>query len=311
MICKTLPFSAATFLITMSALASELPPGPQPPDAIKVLALDVFKSLVQINTTHAHGSTQAAEQLAARLRASGFAPEDVTLIAPADHPTKGNLVIRLHGQGKGKPLLFIGHLDVVEAKREDWSVDPFLLTEKDGYFYGRGTLDMKDDDAALVTSLMRFKQEGFVPERDIVVARLRCLQRARFRLLEVRGAIGLLLAEAFIEGVAPVFVDIVEPVGQRRVDQGRIVLVAGHLGRVGLATPEGGVRVGGNVIPREIFGMVSHASMMEERPGTPPSGLVSACASGAVNVGRVPRAVPCTGSRSRTRSARQRPSGGP
>jgi len=170
MICKTLPFSAATFLITMSALASELPPGPQPPDAIKVLALDVFKSLVQINTTHAHGSTQASEQLAARLRASGFAPEDVTLIAPADHPTKGNLVIRLHGQGKGKPLLFIGHLDVVEAKREDWSVDPFLLTEKDGYFYGRGTLDMKDDDAALVTSLMRFKQEGFVPERDIVVA---------------------------------------------------------------------------------------------------------------------------------------------
>jgi len=134
------------------------------------LALDVLKSLVEINTTHAQGSTRAAEALAARLRAAGFASEELTLIAPTDHPTKGNLVIRLHGQGKGKPVLFIGHLDVVEAKREDWSVDPFTLTAMEGYFYGRGTLDMKGDDAALVTNLMRFKQEGFVPERDIVVA---------------------------------------------------------------------------------------------------------------------------------------------
>ena len=161
---------AATLLSVMPAFAGELPPAPQPPEAVKVLALDVLKSLVETNTTHTHGSTGAAEQLAARLRAAGFAAEDVTLIAPAEPPTKGNLVIRLHGQGKGKPLLFIGHLDVVEAKREDWSVDPFLLTEKDGYFYGRGTLDMKGDDAALVTNLMRFKQERFVPDRDIVVA---------------------------------------------------------------------------------------------------------------------------------------------
>jgi acetylornithine deacetylase/succinyl-diaminopimelate desuccinylase-like protein len=170
MIRRTLLSIAATFLITMSAFASALPPAPQPPDTIKVLALDLLKSLVETNTTHTYGSTGAAEQIAARLRAAGFAPEDVTLLAPADHPTKGNLVIRLHGQGKGKPLLFIGHLDVVEAKREDWSVDPFLLTEKDGFFYGRGTLDMKGDDAALVTDLMRLKQERFVPERDIVVA---------------------------------------------------------------------------------------------------------------------------------------------
>jgi acetylornithine deacetylase/succinyl-diaminopimelate desuccinylase-like protein len=157
-------------LITLSAFAGALPPAPQPPDAIKMLALEVLKSLVETNTTHTYGSTGVAEQVAARLRAAGFAPEDLTLIAPADQPTKGNLVIRLHGQGKGKALLFIGHLDVVEAKREDWSVDPFLLTEKDGYFYGRGTLDMKGDDAALVTNLMRLKQEHFVPDRDIVVA---------------------------------------------------------------------------------------------------------------------------------------------
>ena len=170
MIRRIVPSIAATLLIAMSALAGDLPPAPQPPDGIKVLALDVLKNLVETNTTHAHGSTGAAEQLAVRLRAAGFAPEDVTLIAPADHPTKGNLVIRLHGRGKAKPLLFIGHLDVVEAKKEDWSVDPFVLTAKDGYFYGRGTLDMKGDDAALVTSLMRFKQDGFVPDRDIVVA---------------------------------------------------------------------------------------------------------------------------------------------
>jgi acetylornithine deacetylase/succinyl-diaminopimelate desuccinylase-like protein len=170
MIRQTLPSIAATFLLTMSTFANALSPAPQPPDAIKLLAFDVLKSLVETNTTHTYGSTRAAEQIAARLRAAGFAPEDVTLIAPADHPTKGNLLIRLHGQGKGTPLLFIGHLDVVEAKKEDWSVDPFLLTEKHGYFYGRGTLDMKGDDAALVTNLMRLKQERFVPDRDIVVA---------------------------------------------------------------------------------------------------------------------------------------------
>jgi acetylornithine deacetylase/succinyl-diaminopimelate desuccinylase-like protein len=170
MIHRTLPVGAATFLITMSGLASALSPAPQPPDAVKAQALEVLKNLVETNTTHTYGSTAAAEQMAARLRTAGFAPEDVTLIAPADHPTKGNVVIRLHGQGKGKPLLFIGHLDVVEARREDWSVDPFVLTAQDGYFYGRGTLDMKGDDAALVTDLMRLKQEGFVPERDIVVA---------------------------------------------------------------------------------------------------------------------------------------------
>jgi len=167
---RIVPSIAATLLTAVSAFAGDPPPAPQPPEAIKVLALDVLKSLVETNTTHAQGSTRAAEAVAARLRAAGFAPEDLTLIAPTDHPTKGNLVIRLHGHGNGKPLLYIGHLDVVEAKREDWSVDPFVLTAMDGYFYGRGTLDMKGDDAALVTNLMRFKQEGFVPDRDIVVA---------------------------------------------------------------------------------------------------------------------------------------------
>jgi acetylornithine deacetylase/succinyl-diaminopimelate desuccinylase-like protein len=141
-----------------------------PPDAIRELSLDVFRNLVATDTTHAKGSTVLAQMISARLRAAGFASEDLVLLAPPDHPTKGNLVVRLRGSGKGRPLLFIGHLDVVDARREDWSVDPFELTAKDGFFYGRGTLDMKDDDAALVTNLIRLRAEGFVPDRDIIVA---------------------------------------------------------------------------------------------------------------------------------------------
>jgi acetylornithine deacetylase/succinyl-diaminopimelate desuccinylase-like protein len=134
------------------------------------LARDLLKQLVEMNTTHAHGSTEAAKMLAERFLAAGFAPQDVALLIPEDHPTKGNLVVRLHGQGKGRPILYIGHLDVVEAKPEDWSVDPFRLTEKDGWLYGRGVIDMKGQDVAMAVSLMRLKQEGFHPARDVIVA---------------------------------------------------------------------------------------------------------------------------------------------
>ena len=130
----------------------------------------MLKTLIELNTTHAHGSTEAAKAIQAWALTAGFAPADVVLIAPPDRPTKGNLIIRYRGKHPGKPVLFLGHLDVVEAKREDWSVDPFELTEKDGYFYGRGTFDMKDGDAALAESLIRLKRERFVPERDIIVA---------------------------------------------------------------------------------------------------------------------------------------------
>jgi acetylornithine deacetylase/succinyl-diaminopimelate desuccinylase-like protein len=102
------------------------------------------------------------------MRAFGF--EDVKVLIPVEHPTKGNVVIRLHGKGLGKPILYIGHLDVVDAKREDWTVDPFQVTEKDGYLYGRGVMDMKGDDAAMLESLIRMKREGYVPDRDIIVA---------------------------------------------------------------------------------------------------------------------------------------------
>ncbi|MFI4889796.1 MAG: M20/M25/M40 family metallo-hydrolase [Steroidobacterales bacterium] len=105
-----------------------------------------------------------------RLLAAGFQQKDIVVIAPPDHPSKSNIVVHYHGKGRAKPVLFLGHLDVVEAKREDWSVDPFVLTEKDGWFYGRGTIDMKNGDAALVETLIRLKRESFVPDRDIVCA---------------------------------------------------------------------------------------------------------------------------------------------
>ena len=140
------------------------------PAADIALGRDIFKQLIEIDTTHAKGSSEAAHALEARLLAAGYDPADVAFLAPADHPSKGNLVVRLRGRGKGKPVLFIGHLDVVDARREDWSVEPFKFTERDGQFYGRGAVDMKDGDAALAESLIRLKREKFTPERDIVVA---------------------------------------------------------------------------------------------------------------------------------------------
>ncbi len=112
--------------------------------------------------------TTAAEAMAQRFRDAGFPESDMQILGPNDR--KKNLVVRLHGSGKHKPVLLIGHLDVVEARREDWTTDPFQFVEKDGYYYGRGTQDMKDGDAVMVTTLIRFKKEGFVPDRDIILA---------------------------------------------------------------------------------------------------------------------------------------------
>ena len=143
---------------------------PDPADAsANALAHDIFKQLIGINTTDSVGSvTAAAEAVARRFLAAGFAPADVVVLGPEER--KKNLVVRLHGTGAHKPVLLIGHLDVVEARREDWSTDPFQLTEKDGYFYGRGTLDMKSGDAIMATALLRMKQEGYRPSRDIILA---------------------------------------------------------------------------------------------------------------------------------------------
>ncbi len=121
---------------------------------------------MEIDTTD--NVTPAAQAMAQRFRAAGFAAADVTLAGPNER--KQNLVVRLHGTGKQRPVLLIGHLDVVAARREDWSTDPFKLVEQGGFFYGRGTLDMKGPDAIMVTTLIRLKQEGFQPSRDIILA---------------------------------------------------------------------------------------------------------------------------------------------
>ena len=133
------------------------------------LARDIYKELVEINTVTTSGDTaKAAQAMAARLRAAGFPADDVRVFTPA--PRKGNMVARLHGSGAKKPILLLAHIDVVEAKREDWSTDPFKLIEQDGYFYARGAGDDKFMAAAWVANLIRYRQEGYRPERDIIVA---------------------------------------------------------------------------------------------------------------------------------------------
>ena len=138
-------------------------------DATKQLSHDIFKELIEINTTDSVGNvTSASQAMAKRLRDAGFPDSDIQVLGPNDR--KKNMVVRLHGTGKKKPVLLIGHLDVVEARREDWTTDPFQFVEKDGFFYGRGTQDMKDGDAIMVTTLIRMKKEGYKPERDIILA---------------------------------------------------------------------------------------------------------------------------------------------
>lgn len=132
----------------------------------------IYQELVEINTTDSVGdTTQATRAMAAHLRAGGFAETDLHIIVPPGAPKKGNLVARLAGNGSGKqPLLLLAHVDVVEAKREDWQRDPFKLIEENGYFYARGASDNKAMAAVFVANLIRMKREGFVPNRDIILA---------------------------------------------------------------------------------------------------------------------------------------------
>ena len=138
-------------------------------DAHNQLARDIYKELIEINTTDSVGNTtQAAEAMAARLIAAGLPEADIQVFGP--NSRKGNLIARYRGTNHRRPLLLLAHLDVVEAPREDWSVDPFKFTEKDGYFYGRGTTDDKAMAAVWVTTFIRFLREGYKPDRDLVLA---------------------------------------------------------------------------------------------------------------------------------------------
>ena len=155
-------------LVTLVSLA---PATAQEPTAHDRAARAILEELVEINTTDSSGSTTtAAEAMAARLKAAGFPDADVQVLGP--NPRKGNLVARLRGRGPGRPILLLAHLDVVEARKEDWSpdIDPFTFLERDGFFYGRGTSDDKAQAAIWIATLIRLKEEGFVPARDLVVA---------------------------------------------------------------------------------------------------------------------------------------------
>src|SRR5689334_14177244 len=140
-----------------------------PPPAEQQLARNIYKELIEIKSGFTTGSTTpAAEAMAARLKAAGF-PESDIFVGGAI-PKKANLVARYRGTGARKPVLLLAHTDVVEARREDWSMDPFTFVERDGYFYGRGTMDDKAQAALWIANLIRYKREGFKPDRDIIVA---------------------------------------------------------------------------------------------------------------------------------------------
>ena len=133
---------------------------------------ETYKELVETNTTLSAGDcTLAATRMAARLRAAGYPDSDLRIFVPDGHPKEGGLLAVLHGSdSKAKAILMLAHIDVVEAKREDWTRDPFTLIEEGGYFYARGTSDMKAQAAIWVDNLVRFREEGFKPKRTIKLA---------------------------------------------------------------------------------------------------------------------------------------------
>ncbi len=166
-ICALLVFTAC---LGLSAPAQSSLPTTSPAD--RALAREIFKQLIEINTTDTPlgNVTTATAAMQKRFLDAGFAPEDVHLLGPDAH--KMNLVVRYRatGQPTEKPVVFLCHVDVVQALRSDWHTDPFQFIEKDGYYYGRGTQDMKDSDAAIVATFLRLHSEGYKPKRDLILA---------------------------------------------------------------------------------------------------------------------------------------------
>ncbi len=158
----------AANLIAVAAAAQSAAPALPAQD--RELSRAIFKQLIEINSQDSNGSvTAAAVAMRERLLGAGFPAEDLVLAGPNDR--KQNLVAKYRGTGSGlKPILIICHLDVVEARREDWTTNPYEFVEKDGYFYGRGTQDIKEEDADLVENFIRLRREGWKPKRDIVIA---------------------------------------------------------------------------------------------------------------------------------------------
>ena len=162
-------------MMLAAAFAAALPLAAQTPTLTphQQLARDIYRELIEINTADSTGSvTKAAEAMAARFRAAGFPAEDVRIVVRDGTPTDGNLIVRYRGRpgATAKPILLLAHLDVVPALRADWSLDPYVLTEKDGFYYGRGTGDDKAMAAIFVATLLRARAEGWVPDRDLTLA---------------------------------------------------------------------------------------------------------------------------------------------
>lgn len=167
---RTLPAFAATAIASVIATASMAQaPGPSTDETA---FRDLYRQLIEINTTRSVGScTAAAEAMRARLLAAGIPTSDMQILAPPDRPKDGALIAELHGRDRtAKPILLLAHIDVVEAKREDWERDPFKLIEEKGWFYARGASDDKAMAAVFTDSLIRYRQEGFKPRRDIKLA---------------------------------------------------------------------------------------------------------------------------------------------
>jgi acetylornithine deacetylase/succinyl-diaminopimelate desuccinylase-like protein len=152
-------------LFCLSAWAADT----MPPESEQRLAREIYKQMIEVKSGFTTGATTPiAESVAARFKAAGFPAADIFVGGAI--PTKANVVVRYHGTGVRKPLLLLAHIDVVEALREDWTVDPFVFLEKDGYFYGRGTADDKAQAAVWVATLLRFKRENYKPDRDLILA---------------------------------------------------------------------------------------------------------------------------------------------
>jgi len=161
--------------LAMALMAAPLAGQSMPPQEYQELAKSIFRELIEINTTDTQlgNNTTAARAMAKRLLDEGFPAEDVLVVVPEDSPTKGNLVARFRGRATGKKaVLLLAHIDVVQALPEDWSPDlkPFEFLDRDGYYYGRGVTDNKDEASIHIANFIRMKREGFVPDRDIIVA---------------------------------------------------------------------------------------------------------------------------------------------
>jgi acetylornithine deacetylase/succinyl-diaminopimelate desuccinylase-like protein len=170
---RTLAAAAALAFAGLAAPAAAQPaPAPAPNFPGQAEFRGLYQELIEIDTTAQHGScTRAAEAMAARLKAAGYPDADVQVLAPADRPKDGNLIAVLHGSDpKAKPIMLLAHIDVVEAKREDWARDPFKLVEENGYFYARGASDDKAMASSFTDAMVRYRKEGFKPRRDIKLA---------------------------------------------------------------------------------------------------------------------------------------------